>query len=97
MVTYGEASESVAVTVTLAALSSTVVTSAIETDGGGQIFNVPVGWSIEALLALVSVSITVSLIKSGPSASLEVRLLIGTSMVLLVSPASKVRVPLKAV
>ena len=89
-----EAADSVAVSVKLAALSSEVVTSAIDSEGASS-SSVMVSVAAESLMvaleALESVKVAVSLFSSSES------LRTGTVKVPVVSPAAMVRVPLVAV
>ncbi len=89
-----DAAESVAVKVELAALSSEVVTSLIESVGAESssvMVSVPVASLMVAFEALESVKVAVSLFSSVES------LRIGTVKVPVVSPAEMVKVPLVAV
>ena len=89
-----EAADKVAVNVALAALSSEVVTSAIDIEGTSSssvMVKVAVASLIVAFEALDKVSVAVSLFSSAAS------LRIGTVKVPVVSPAEMVRVPLVAV
>ena len=89
-----DAAESVAVKVALAAFSLDVVTSLIDKLGAASssaMVSVPVASLIEALEALESVNVAVSLLSSVLSANT------GTVKVFVVSPAAKVSVSETAV